>query len=267
MNRPRSIPTVPLLVAALVTALLTALAPTGAGAWTKETHVEIARRAATIAPPDLLRQIKRNEKAFLAGLSSSWAEHGRSTAASGLNGRHVLGQIEAGANAAVAAIESHRPFNEIVRNLGRLAIHAADANNPLLHSAADPEESKYGGNYQVYVASAVPRFPVIFYGQGRDIRTSSALTTLIRQMESRSVSFYPVIGREYRRIGSVDGVRLFDDKSTAFGVGSIAFSHAVSDLAAIYRYVWLRSGGADRRELPVTLPAAATDPQRKQRGR
>ena len=76
-----------------------------------------------------------------------------------------------------------------------------------------------------------------------------------------------MIGREYRRIGTVDGVRLFDDKSTAFGVGSIAFSHAVSDLAAIYRYVWLEAGGADRRQLPITQPGASAGITRGQRGK
>ena len=84
-----------------------------------------------------------------------------------------------------------------------------------------------------------------------------ALSALIGQTKDRNTDLYPLIGREYRRVGTVDGVRLFDDKSTAFGVGSIAFSHAVSDLAAIYRYVWLESGGADRRVLPITAPATA----------
>ncbi len=232
-------------------------------AWTSKTHVEIARQAATIAPPDLFRQIKRNEEAFVAGLSASLASHAKASA----DGAELLRQIEAGATAAVAAIENHRPFREIVHHLGRLAVSAADANNPLTHSRADPEESRYRSDYEAYVASAAPRFPVIFYGEGRDVRSRTALGALVAQIESRGSGLYPLIGREYRRIGAVDGVRLFDDKSTAFGVGSIAFSHAVSDLAAIYRYVWIEAGGADRRELPVTQPGGEATSDGEQLGK
>lgn len=235
-----------------------------ADAWTREMHIEIARQAATIAPPDLFRQIKRHESTFVAGLGSALDRGHRSP---GRSGREILGQIKSGTEATVAAIENHRPFRVIVHNLGRLAILAADANNPLVHSAADPEERSYRGDYERYVASALPRFPLIFYGQGRDVRTRSALAGLIAQMERRSTGLYSLIGREYRRIGTIDGVRLFDDRSTAFGVGSITFSHAVSDLAAIYRYVWLKSGGADRRELPITLPRAEAGPGTEQLGK
>jgi hypothetical protein len=216
-------------------------------------HVEIARRAATIAPPDLFRQIQRNEKAFSAGLSASLG--GRSHSDSG---GALLSRVRSGSETIVGAIEAHRPFAEIVRELGRLAIYAAEANNPLKHSADDPQEASYRNDYEKYVASAFPRFQVVFYGQGRDVRTEAALKRLLSETGQRGSRLYPLLGLEYRRIGKIDGIGQFDDKSTAFGIGSIAFSHAVSDLASIYRYVWLSAGGADRRELPITLPASVS---------
>ncbi len=222
--------------------------------WTPETHVEIARQAATIAPPDLLRQIKRNEKAFEAGLSSSIG--GRSHSDSG---GALLSRLRDGSLTIVRAIEAHKPFREIVHELGRLAIYAAEANNPLKHSSDDPQEARYRSDYEAYVASAFPRFSVVFYGEGRDVRTESALVRLLSATGDRGSRLYPLIGREYRRVGGFDGVRQFDDKSTAFGVGAIAFSHAVSDLAAIYRYVWLSAGGADQRDLPITLPSSTSE--------
>ena len=236
---------------------LVTLAP--ANAWNPAMHVEIARQAAMIAPPDLLRQIRRHEKAFAAGLSASLA--GRSHSDSG---GALLSRVRSGSKAIVGAIESHQPFPEIVRELGRLAVYTAEANNPLKHSADDPQEAGYRTDYENYVGSAFPRFQVVFYGQGRDVRTEAALTRLLSETGRRSADLYPLLGHEYRRIGLIDGAirgaidakDRFDDKSTAFGVGSIVFSHAVSDLAAIYRYVWLRAGGADQRELPVTLPLA-----------
>ena len=239
--------------------LLGPATPAPAQAWSPAMHVEIARQAAMIAPPDLLRQIKRHEKAFAAGLSASLA--GRSHSDSGGT---LLSRVRSGSEAIIGAIETHRPFPEIVRELGRLAVYAAEANNPLKHSADDPLEASYRTDYESYVGSAFPRFQVVFYGQGRDVRTKDGLTRLLSETGRRGSDLYPLLGHEYRRIGVIDGavdgaveaMGRFDDKSTAFGVGSIAFSHAVSDLAAIFRYVWLSAGGADQRELPVTLPLA-----------
>jgi len=58
---------------------------------------------------------------------------------------------------------------------------------------------------------------------------------------------YAEVGREYRRIDFASGVAAFDDHSTAFGVASLAFSHAVTDVASVLRYIWLRAGGGDSR--------------------
>jgi hypothetical protein len=64
-----------------------------------------------------------------------------------------------------------------------------------------------------------------------------------------------MIGREYRRIDFASGQGRFDDRSTAFGVASVAFSHAVTDVTLALRYIWLASGGIDDR---ANLPAGGT---------
>ena len=50
-------------------------------------------------------------------------------------------------------------------------------------------------------------------------------------------------------------IGVFDDRSTAFGVGSLAFSHAVTDVTLVLRYIWLAAGGIDDR---ANLPAGGT---------
>ena len=35
----------------------------------------------------------------------------------------------------------------------------------------------------------------------------------------------------------------FDDRSTAFGVASVCYSHAVTDLVNLYFYIWKEAGG------------------------
>ena len=67
------------------------------------------------------------------------------------------------AQRAVALIDAHRPFPEIVYQLGRVAHFVADANNPL-NAAQEPREARYFADYLYYMASAQPRFAPVFYG-------------------------------------------------------------------------------------------------------
>ena len=68
---------------------------------------------------------------------------------------------------------------------------------------------------------------------------------------ARGRQLYPAIGEEYRRIGGigrVSGIGGFDDRSTAFAVAALSYSHAISDVARALRHVWLAAGGSDPRQ-------------------
>ena len=58
-------------------------------------------------------------------------------------------------------------------------------------------------------------------------------------MLSRTAAFTPLIAEEYRRGDSAS----FDDLSTAFGVASVCYSHAVTDTANLFTYIWREAGG------------------------
>ena len=97
---------------------------------------------------------------------------------------------------------------------------------------------------------ASQRFAVLYYGHDRRFESPEALADLLSRARARSLSQAPWIAKEYARVGAIDGRRLFDDRSTAFGVGSLAYSHAVSDIAGVLRYIWIRAGGVDSRRFP-----------------
>lgn len=183
---------------------------------------------------------------FLAGVGEPFGDErsARHTAApAGVLDRVVVEE----ANRAVAAIRSHQPFDDIVRQLGVVAHFVADANYPLNTAATDPREADFFADYARYVETAEPRLPLVFYGvipaldQRPDVAPLMALTL------SRGRRLYPLVGREYRRIGFASGVGRFDDRSTAFGVASLSFSHAVTDVARVFRWIWIQGGGADPR--------------------
>ena len=229
-------------------ALVSLFSPLSASAWTPGMQVSIAREAARLAPPDLARQIDKHRRELEAGAVAPFQDsdpgrHMKNPDGSGSLDRVLQEEVER----AIQTIRTLRPFAEIVRRLGVVSHYVADANNPLATSGADPEEGRYFVDYLRYAQSAEPRFPLVFYGARPGADGSNGVGSLLAETLRRSRGFYPQVGREYRRIGFASGLGRFDDRSSAFGVASVSFSHAVTDVALTLRYIWLAAGGADER--------------------
>ena len=243
-------------LAGAVAVVLAAVGAAGSGparAWTPKTQVVIATQAARLAPPDLYRQIDRHRKRFQDGVMAPFEDadasrHFKDPDGAGNLDRVIAEEVER----AIRAIEGLRPFEDVIFQLGVVSHYVADAENPLNTSAADLAEGRYFADYARYLERAEPRLPVIFYGLRPGFDDEADPSSLVADIFHRSRSLYPLIGREYRRIGFASGLDRFDDRSTAFGVASISFGHAVSDVGVMLRYVWLRAGGADFR---TGLPA------------
>lgn len=229
-----------------------ACAASPAAAWTPGTQLVIGREAAALAPPDLARQIHKHKKAFEEGILAPFQDadpgrHMKNPDGSGSLDRVLLAEVRA----AIEDIRQHRPFEQIVRRLGVISHYMADANNPLATSGADAEEGRYFVDYLRYAESAEPRFPLVFYGVQPGLERQRDVLPLLSQALRRGRELYPLVGREYRRIDFASGRGRFDDRSSAFGVASLSFSHAVTDVAQALRYVWLVAGGADERRSVV----------------
>ncbi len=222
-------------------------------AWTPASQQTIASEAARLAPPDLYRQIARNRLAYLQGVVDGFGERDPLSHSKHSDGTGRLDEaITVAVDNAIGAIIAHRPFNEICYRLGIVSHFLADANNPLNTAEDDSLEGRYFGDFLAYLESAEPRLELVFYGFRPDFDGESDLTALIAEGLERGRGFYPLVGREYRRVGFASGIEAFDDQSTAFGVAALAYSHAVSDIAEALRYIWLEAGGIDtRRRIPV----------------
>lgn len=235
-----------------------ALLPAPLAAWSPSTQVSIARTAARLAPPDLARQIERRPERFREGVLAPFQEsaverHYRNLDRGALDA--VLAEEVAGA---VAALRQPANFDEIVYRLGRVAHWVADANNPLNAAGDDPDEARYFADWLRYADSARPRFAPVYYLGEPSVTTERDVRLLTLRALQRGRGFYPRVGDEYRRIDFAPGTRGFDDRSTAFGVAAVSFSHAISDLARVLRYVWIAGGGGDPRSPLLTDAGSAT---------
>ena len=230
-----------------------AAAATPAVAWTPRFQEVLAEEAARLAPPDLARQIAHHEEEFRAGVQDPFSDPDPRRHVQNADGTGTLrATVESETARAVELIRALAPFGDVVRQLGRVAHYVADLHNPLNSARSDPREPDFYADYLRYAESAEPRFPLVFYGFRQPFDRPEDVAALADEALARSRVLYPLIGREYRRIGFARGTGTFDDRSTAFGLTSIEFSRAASDIAQVLRYIWLRAGGTDQRtELPV----------------
>ncbi len=229
--------------------LVLVMSSSPAVAWSPETTVAIAEQALILAPPHLGRQLERHKSRYREGVLTPFKQSGGTKQGLALPPEVLRQAIDREAQNAIKAIEGHVPFDEVILRMGVVASYMAATNYPLLSEMTAESRPAYLLDYPAFVESAFPRFSVVFYGAGRLIESKADLKSVIDAAFSRSRRIRPLISLEYDRIGVPNGLELFDDRSTAFGISSMAYSHAVSDVVAVLRYIWLAGGGIDSNDL------------------
>jgi hypothetical protein len=130
-------------------------------------------------------------------------------------------------------------MTSVVERMGVLAHLVSDANNPFHIANDDSRLSLSQDDFEQYFERRMALFPTVFYGLDEDFRLTSYLDSTF----ARTSKFYPLMSEEYFRGGERRTSMDFDDRSTAFGVASVCYSHAVTDLVNLYYYIWRLAGG------------------------
>jgi hypothetical protein len=215
--------------------------------WSSETIEYVAWSAVEFFPDDLERQVRRHHKRFDAGIKRGLEAPPSWRAASpGSLDAAIRAQVELCAN----ALRKPVPLDDLVEELGVLAVRVLDASDPLAVSHGDPREPAYAGSYQDYVDSVRGRVRLVYYGQDHDLIYGRDVGSSVDTAIERSQSLYPYVGQEFYRTGTLRDWRGFDDRSVAFGVAAISLSRGLTDLANFAAYVW-RSGGG---QVPTPRP-------------
>jgi hypothetical protein len=221
---------------AVVVALVAAAVSIG---WSDTTTRWAAWSAVEFFPPDLARHVRKNHRRFEAGLSRglqappSWR--------AGPPGK-LREALEAQAIHCAEALLEPVPLDDLVEELGVLAVLALDANDPLAVSHGDPREPQYAAEYWRYVDDIRGRVRLVYYGRDPRLAGDGPAAT-VHAAITRSDALYPYIGDEFFRTGSLRSWRTFDDRSVAFGVAAVSLSRGLTDVANLAQYVWMRGGG------------------------
>jgi hypothetical protein len=221
--------------------VLLLLFPLTAGAWTRVSDERIARKAAALAPPDLSMLIDRFEADYRRGLERAQADEGSDSHRYFVLSRkgRLRERIEKETRGAIDAVHKGDPMSTVVERLGGLVHLIADANNPFHVADDNPRLGASQNDYEQYFERRLAKFPTVFYGLDPQFRLGSYLDKTF----ARSAKFYPLVAEEYFRGGERRTSAAFDDRSTAFGIASISYSRAVTDVVNLYYYIWKEAGG------------------------
>src|SRR5262245_9643992 len=193
-----------------------------AHAWTHAADQRIAQKALEYGPPDLRLVVDQFRDEYLRGVEMP------------IDRATLRPRIEAEARGIVQMIRTNKPMALVVQRLGYVARLVSEANNPRQADA----------DYEQYFESRMPRFPMVFYGVDRRF----TLGPYLDRTFARTANFVPLMDEESTRGNSAS----FDDRSTAFGVASVCYSHAVTDIANVHYFIWKEAGGNVRRR-PQTV--------------
>ena len=168
--------------------------------WSAETIRYVAWSSVEFFPDDLRRQVRRNYRRFDAGIERGLEAPPSWRAAS----PGSLGQaLEAQATRCAESLREPVPLDDLVEELGVLAVRVLDASDPLAVAHDDPQEPRYAGAYQAYVDSVRDRVRLVYYGQDAELINGRDLSGVRRCGARAEPRTLPYVGEEFFRTGSL----------------------------------------------------------------
>ena len=220
----------------------------------------LTRDARRLVPRSLAQLLAEREREILAAaerpspaVRSLWADlpAGRLTPG-------TLASIDAEAAEALALLRAQRVGEGIVK-LGALYRVPADLSDPVLGAGPDGYPSGVVREYYAFVSASLPKIPVVLDGRQSLELTTGKLPRYWQGLLDRSRLDAPVIRTELFQNGRVVDHRTLDYRSPVFGVGSLAYSRAVTAIAATWLAVW-RDARGDLTRMASPRPVVPTRP-------
>jgi hypothetical protein len=228
------------LAAAALSAAL-ALAPGPAAAWPSDIMQSLARDARRLIPRSLAQLMAEREKEIFEEARAFPVEISQALAADLHDGRlrpETLALLDAHARSASDLLRERRVAEGVTR-LGALLRIPADLSDPVL--SAGPEGYPVGvtREYYTFVSGSLDKIPVVIDDESAlKLKGRRSLGGYWQGVLGRSRMDSPIIRIELFRNGRLVSHRAIDYRSPVFGVGSLAYSRAVTAIAATWLAVW-----------------------------
>jgi len=227
----------PFLPGWLALALLLGAMP--ALAWAPETRISMVDEAVRLLPASLRLALESHREPLMRGALGPLTSEDGPTHRPPWSEGTLDHQVELEAAALAELLAGTAEFDAIALQFGRLAHYVADAGFPPAMSEGDGA-SRYE-HFSAFCASRRERFPLVFYGHADvdDADFSAWSLSLMRRARDEDRE----LARIYAAAGDPPDPAAFDDRSVPFAVGSLGYSHSVTDIVRAWLAVWRRAGG------------------------
>ncbi len=238
-----------------------------AQSWTDKTRVRMIRDALKISPPALREVLQHYEKDLMRGMLDPSRHEDEEVHFQHADGRGGLAGV--GIDRKMRDIHDmlirRAPFRKVTYEMGVLAHLVADVEFPLNASDADPREPLYRDAYCRYIERMLDRIPFVVDREPPRSLEKNDVQGFVKDSARRAGKNYRLIGPAFKDDGTPKTPASLDERSVPFGIASLSYSHATSDISWIWRRLWVSING-DMRGTPfmgAPPPEKVQDPQKR----
>jgi hypothetical protein len=238
-----------------------------AQSWTDATRTRMIKDALKISPPALREVLQHYEKELVRGMIEPARRENEEVHFQHADGKRGLAGIgiERKASDIRDMLGNRASFSSITYEMGVLAHLVADVEFPLNASDADPREPLYRDAYRRYIEKMLDKIPFVVDREPPKALEKNDIRGFVKDIARRAGKNYAFIGPAFKDDGTPKSPGALDERSVPFGIASLSYSHSTSDIAWIWRHLWISING-DMRGTPflgAPPPEKVTVPPRK----
>jgi hypothetical protein len=210
-----------------------------ASAWTPETRIAIADEAVRLMPPSLRLVLERHRQDVIRGAIEPLAHEDDRGHLAPDNDGTLDRSVASAAEDLVRSIDGAQPIRQIAYRFGLLAHFVSDAGFP--PGVGAPGIGRRYADFAKFCETRRARFPLVFYGHEDPYLAHGEFAAFARGAIARARVDGEALARAYTDAGTPPAPAAFDDRSVPFAIGSLSYSHSVTDVVRAWLAAW---GGA-----------------------
>ena len=216
-----------------------------AQSWTDATRSRMVRDALKISPPALREILEHYEKDLVRGMLDPSRHEDEEVHFQQADGKVGLAgiAIDRKVRDTRDLLAKRAPFGRVTYEMGVLAHLVADVEFPLSASNADPREPLYRDAYRQYIERMLDRIPFVVDRAPPPALEKDDIRGFVSDIARRASRNYALIGPAFKDDGTPKSPSALDERSVPFGIASLSYSHSTSDIAWIWRYLWVSING------------------------
>lgn len=141
------------------------------------------------------------------------------------------------------------PFNGLIVEYGQLVRLVAELEDPSRGRRATPWNTRLSKEFHRLLEKKCAQLPPVFYGFDAALFQKRDLKAFLTGIAERARLAGERLAATYVTDGRVKAFAEADERSPAFGIASLYYSHTISDVANLWLYIWWASYG-DMRGTP-----------------